>query len=388
MTGQPNPAILVLEDGEVFEGLAFGSKVEAFGEVVFNTGMCGYQEVLTDPSYEGQIVTMTYPHIGNYGVNSQDAESRAVRVSGFVTRDLPAAWSSWRAEQGLHDYLDRQGVAGVTEIDTRRLTRHIRERGSLRGAITTECSTVDSIVAELQSKPLMAGANLVGRVSTTEPYEWPVQGKPIYRVAAYDFGIKHNILRELAARGCAVTVFPAATEASEVLDAGPDGVFISNGPGDPQAVKQGIRAIQELIGKAPLFGICLGHQLMALALGLETYKLAFGHRGANHPVLRVSDGAVQITTQNHGFSVKETGFGFEPASRTGMSTPDFEQFGNQFDSPYGPVKLTHVNLNDYTVEGFRLVDQPAFAVQYHPEAGPGPHDSRHLFDDFCKMMES
>jgi len=388
MTGKGNPAILVLEDGEVFEGAAFGSQVEAFGEVVFNTGMCGYQEVLTDPSYEGQIVAMTYPHIGNYGVNSQDAESRSVRVSGFVTRDLPAAWSSWRAEQGLDAYLDQQGVAGVTEIDTRRLTRHIRDRGSLRGAISTEYSTVDSIVAELQNKPHMAGANLVGRVSTTEPYEWPAQGEPIYRVAAYDFGIKHNILRELAARGCAVTVFPAATSAFEVLGSRPDGVFISNGPGDPQAVKHGIQAIQELMGKVPMFGICLGHQLMALALGLETYKLPFGHRGANHPVLRVSDGAVQITTQNHGFSVKETGFGIESWSGPGKGLRAFGQFGKPFDSPHGPVELTHINLNDYTVEGFKLVDQPAFAVQYHPESGPGPHDSRYLFDDFCKMMDS
>ncbi|MGI8426926.1 MAG: glutamine-hydrolyzing carbamoyl-phosphate synthase small subunit [Actinomycetota bacterium] len=378
------PAILVLEDGEVFEGVTFGSRSQVFGEVVFNTGMSGYQEVLTDPSYDGQIVAMTYPHIGNYGVNSQDSESGSVRVRGFVTRDLPAVYSSWRAEEGLEEYMDEHGVAGITEVDTRRLTRHIRERGAMRGAISTDCAAAQSLAAELLTTPLMAGANLTGGVSTTEPYEWPPTGPMLYKVAAYDFGMKHNILRELAARGAAVTVFPADTPASEVLGSNPDGVFISNGPGDPEAVKQGVDSIGRLLGKVPVFGICLGHQLMALALGLKTYKLSFGHRGANHPVLRLSDGAVQITTQNHGFSVRESGFGFKAAGEPGKPLPAL----TTFSTPHGPAELTHINLNDYTVEGFRLVDEPAFAVQYHPEAGPGPRDSRYLFDDFCALMKA
>ncbi|MGH2773057.1 MAG: glutamine-hydrolyzing carbamoyl-phosphate synthase small subunit [Actinomycetota bacterium] len=396
------PAVLVLEDGEVFEGVSFGADSEALGEVVFNTSLSGYQEVLTDPSYDGQIVVMTYPHIGNYGVNGQDAESHRVWVKGFVIRDLPVAWSSWRGEQSLQDYLESAGIAGITEIDTRRLTRHIREKGAMRGAISRRSprEAIESVAAA----PVMAGSDLTGNVTTPEPYKWEAHGeKPIaapdpegiadaaqleieaprFSVAAYDFGIKHNILRLLSAHGCEVSVYPASTPASQILAGDYDGVFISNGPGDPEAVGGGIESVRRLIGKVPVFGICLGHQLIALAAGLTTYKLRFGHRGINHPVARLSDGSVAITTQNHGFAVAEAPFGFTPPSGPGDPLPRDAVARTAF----GKAQLTHLNLNDYTVEGFRLLDEPVFAVQYHPEAGPGPHDSNYLFEDFCRLME-
>ena len=396
------PAVLVLEDGEVFEGVSFGADCEALGEVVFNTSLSGYQEVLTDPSYDGQIVVMTYPHIGNYGVNSQDPESGRIWVKGLVIRDLPVAWSSWRGEQSLEDYLESRGICGITEIDTRRLTRHIREKGAMRGAISRRSprEAMESVAAA----PIMAGSDLTGNVTTAEPFKWKAYGdKPIaapdqegfqdaaqleieaprFTVAAYDFGIKHNILRLLSAHGCEVTVYPASTPPLEILAADYDGVFISNGPGDPEAVRGGIESVRRLIGKVPVFGICLGHQLIALAAGLNTYKLRFGHRGINHPVARLSDGSVAITTQNHGFAVAEGPFGFTAPSGPGDPLPQDAAAGTDF----GKAQLTHLNLNDYTVEGFRLLDEPAFAVQYHPEAGPGPHDSNYLFEDFCRLME-
>lgn len=379
------PALLVLEDGSVFEGSSFGAEGEAFGEVVFNTGMSGYQEVLTDPSYDGQIVTMTYPHIGNYGVNEEDVESSFPRVAGFVVRDVPGVWSSWRGRMSIDRYLNESGIVGITEVDTRKLTRLIRNVGAMRGAISTQEQDAPKLIARVREFPSIVGADLVRNVSTAEPYEWPIpQGVAArFRVAAYDYGIKFNILRLLAQHGCAVTVHPASVPASEVLASSPDGVFLSNGPGDPEAVSYGIRACKELIGKVPVFGICLGHQLMALAAGFSTYKLRFGHRGINHPVARLADGAIEITTQNHGFAVAADAFGYQPPESPGSGLPD-PSFA---DSDFGKVELTHLNLNDYTIEGFKFLDQPAFCVQYHPEAGPGPHDARYLFETFISSME-
>lgn len=374
-------AILVLEDGETFEGEAFGADANALGEVVFNTGMTGYQEILTDPSYDGQIVTMTSPHVGNYGVNDADLESARPRVAGFVIRDLTSAWSSWRGKGSLHEYLITWDVPGITEIDTRRLTRHLRERGAMRGAFSSVLSR-EEVLEKVRALPSMSGADLVGNVSTSEPFDWPCPN-PRFSVAAYDFGIKYNILRLLADHGCAVRVYPAATSPEALLDAAPDGVFLSNGPGDPEATKRGIEVAGALIGKKPLFGICLGHQLLALAVGLTTYKLRFGHRGLNHPVARLRDGAIEITTQNHGFAVSGNHFDLDSEMRPGDALP----VGAVAATRYGGAELTHLNLNDHTVEGFRLIDEPVLAVQYHPEAGPGPHDARYLFKDFVSLME-
>lgn len=379
------PAILVLEDGSVFEGEAFGAETEAFGEVVFNTSMTGYQEILTDPSYQGQIVVMTYPHIGNYGTNPNDVESLRPRVAGFAIRDLPPAWSSWRGTQSLDEYLQSAGIAGIAEIDTRRLTRHIRDKGAMRGGFSSTDLDPKSLTDRVMQIPSMVGLDLVPEVTANEPYEWPAPAGPEgsrYKVAAFDFGIKFNILRLLAEQRCAVTVYPAGTPADEVLDAGYDGVFLSNGPGDPAAVAYGIATISRLIGRVPVFGICLGHQLMALAAGFSTYKLRFGHRGANHPVARLADGAIEITTQNHGFAVGMEPFGYQPPGYPGAALPG----ELPADSEFGKLELTHLNLNDHTIEGFRFVDVPAFCVQYHPEAGPGPHDSRYLFDRFIALM--
>jgi carbamoyl-phosphate synthase small subunit len=373
-------ALLVLEDGEVFEGESLGSTRDALGEVVFNTSMSGYQEVLTDPSYEGQIVAMTYPHIGNYGVNRADPESSAVRVNGFVVRDVPAAWSNWRGTGSLEDYLIENEITGVTEVDTRRLTRHIRERGAMRGVISSRCLDAEQLAEQARESPSISEGDRVGAVSVEEPYLWPAQGKVRFRVAAYDFGIKRNILRQLSSLGCEISVYPARTPASEVLSDVPDGVFVSNGPGDPESVAYGVAAIGEMIGEVPVFGICLGHQLLALSCGLSTYKLRFGHRGINHPVVRLADGKTEITTQNHGFAVAEEPFGFS----SGRGRPGGKLMAT---TSRGWAELTHLNLNDHTVEGFRLLDEPAFCVQYHPEAGPGPHDSRYLFDEFLSMMD-
>lgn len=376
------PAVLVLEDGEVFEGEAFGSTDDALGEVVFNTSMTGYQEVLTDPSYDGQIVTMTYPHVGNYGTNDLDVESSRPRVAGFVIRDLPPRWSSWRGRGSLEEYLNQWEISGITEIDTRRLTRHIRERGAMRGVLS--CSETDrtKLIERARAIPNMSGSDLTRHVSTADSYSW-IADEERFRVSAYDFGMKFNILRQLNLRGCSVKVFPSTAPSEALLADDPDGIFLSNGPGDPEAVGQGIEAVRSLIGKKPMFGICLGHQLMGLALGLPTYKLRFGHRGINHPVARLADGAIEITTQNHGFAVGESAFGFDPPAHPGEALPS----GAEANSPFGKVELTHINLNDYTIEGFLLRDEPAFAVQYHPEAGPGPHDARYLFDDFTRLME-
>ena len=360
-------ALLVLEDGTTFRGLGFGAAGTAFGEVVFNTGMSGYQEVLTDPSYHRQLVTMTYPHQGNYGVTAADAESSRVRVSGFVVREHARRHSSWRAEGSLDDALAASGAVGISDLDTRRLTRHIRSAGAMRGAISTEVLDADALLEQVRSSPGMEGANLAEEVSTPQVYEEPAEGEARFRVVAYDFGIKRNILRLLTAHGCDVTVVPALTPAADVLAMEPDGVFLSNGPGDPAAVRNGIAAIKELLAaQTPLFGICLGHQLLGLAAGAKSYKMVFGHRGANQPVHNTEREAVEITSHNHGFAI------------------DAETLPEE--GPFGRVTQTHVNLNDGVNEGLRLHDAPAFSVQYHPEAAPGPHDARYLFDEFCQLM--
>jgi carbamoyl-phosphate synthase small subunit len=376
-----NPtALLALEDGSAFHGTAFGAEGESFGEAVFNTGMAGYQEVLTDPSYAGQIVAMTSPHQGNYGVNDEDAESWRVQVSGFAVREASRRASNWRADSTLQAALGAAGVVGIEGIDTRALTRRLRDAGAMRAAISTVDLDAVSLTARVRDTPGMAGMDLARTVSTTKPYEASVLVGPpatdrgrVFRVAAYDFGMKRNILRLLAAHGLEVTVFPAETSATAIAQGAYDGVFLSNGPGDPAATAYGVAAVRALLGKVPIFGICLGNQLLGLALGGRTYKMKFGHRGVNQPVRDAGSGKVEITSHNHGFAV-------DPASWArdggGMALTD-----------YGRVHLSHWNLNDDTLEGMRCLDVPAFSVQYHPEAAPGPHDSRYLFEEFRAMLE-
>jgi carbamoyl-phosphate synthase small subunit len=360
-------AMLMLEDGRTFAGEAYGATGTAFGEVVFNTSMTGYQEVLTDPSYAGQIVTMTYPLIGNYGVNAEDEESRRPQVAGFVVHEASPVFSNWRAEEGLEPYLERSGVVAITGVDTRALTRHIRSRGAMRGAIARADADRDELLARIRAQPRMEGLDLACGVSTTERYVVEPEGERRFRVLAYDFGVKSHSLKLLAAEGCEITVLPATTPKEEILAARPDGLFVSNGPGDPEAVGHALESIRALAEQdTPIFGICLGHQLIARAFGATTYKLHYGHRGGNHPVLRLADGAVEITAQNHGFAVQgdpETGVEGAPE-----------------------LAVTHVNLNDGTVEGLEHREHPVFSVQYHPEAAPGPHDSRYLFDRFVGEM--
>ena len=376
------PALLVLEDGTAFRGTAFGATGEAFGEAVFNTAMSGYQEVLTDPSYARQVVTMTAPHQGNYGTNREDAESDRVQVAAFAVREASRRSSSWRAERSLDEELGAAGVVGIEGIDTRRLTLRIRERGAMRCTVSTEDLDPGSLVGRVRRSPGMEGADLAAGVSTSEPYEassvvGPARRDlgPVFRVAAYDFGLKRSILSSLAAAGCETTVVPAQTPASEVLAGGYHGAFLSNGPGDPAATRYGIAAVRELLGRIPVFGICLGHQLLALALGGRTYKMPFGHRGVNQPVLEVATGRVEITSHNHGFAVDPSAWGDE-------GRPPI------VSTPLGKVELTHRNLNDGTLEGLRCLDVPAFSVQYHPEAAPGPHDARSLFGAFRLSMEA
>ena len=375
------PAILALEDGTIFRGTSFGAEGEALGEAVFNTGMAGYQEILTDPSYAGQIVAMTSPHQGNYGVNDEDAESWRVQVRGFAVREASRRASSWRAEASLFEALAEANVPGIEGIDTRRLTRRLREEGAMRAAISTVDLDKASLIARILAAPQMAGADLANTVSTPDPYEaaslvGPVSAahRSVYRVAAYDFGMKRNMLRLLAAHGIETTVYPAATPAAEVAGGGFDGVFLSNGPGDPAATRYGVAAARELLGKVPIFGICLGSQLLGLALGGRTYKMKFGHRGVNQPVKDLADDTVQITSHNHGFALDPDGWAKDAR---GDALTDF-----------GRVRLSHWNLNDGTLEGFRCADVPAFSVQYHPEAAPGPHDARGRFGEFCELMRA
>jgi len=368
-------AVLLLEDGTVFEGTAFGAKGQRFGEVVFNTSMTGYQEILTDPSYHEQIITMTYPLIGNYGTNKTDWESRKIFAAGFIVKENCEYPSNWRCKASLDEYLKENNVVGLEGIDTRKLVKHIRTQGAMRGIISSEELNVKKLAQNLAEYPGLVGRDIVKDVSVKRTFTWDdgvvdvltgVECKPPkkYKVIAFDFGIKHNILRLLRSYGCTITVVPGQMTAKEVLSKKPDGVFLSNGPGDPAAVSYAIQTVKELLGKVPIFGICLGHQILALALGGITYKLKFGHRGANHPVKNLQTGKIEITSQNHGFCV-------DLDSLTGKG-----------------VELTHLNLNDNTLEGFTCKRKKAFCVQYHPEASPGPHDSRYLFDNFTKMMGS
>ncbi len=367
-------AVLALENGTVFHGVAAGAPGEARGEVVFNTAMTGYQEVLTDPSYSGQIVTMTCPEIGNYGVTPEDVESRGIQVAGFIVRSESPMASNWRADGTLREYLTRNGVVAIADIDTRALTRLLRSSGVMRGVIATGRPDADELVDKARAIPRMEGADLVRDVTCREPFdyqpsgldEFDVPAAPSGRrrlVAAYDYGMKWNILRRFAAHGCDVRVYPAGTPAAEVLATNPDGVFLSNGPGDPAVLDYAIANAREIVSSGvPTFGICLGHQILGLAMGAGTYKLKFGHRGANHPVKDLSSGKIEITSQNHGFAV-------DP-----QSLPD-------------DVAVTHLNLYDGTIEGLRHRSQPVFCVQYHPEAAPGPHDADYLFAEFLAAME-
>ncbi len=371
------PATLALEDGRCFRGRGAGARAEASGEVVFNTGLTGYQEIFTDPSYSGQIVVLTYPHIGNYGTNPDDSESEQPYIEGLVAREFSAVTSNWRSSQSAHEFLSSRGIPIITEIDTRALVRHIRKHGALRGVLSTQGTAHEELVSKARSIPSMAGQDLASGVSTADPYTW-TSGPPdclpsslpqaasqgSFHVVAYDFGIKRNILRQLAAIGARVTVVPCGTSAKDVLSLNPDGLFVSNGPGDPEPLHGPASEIRKLVGRVPIFGICLGLQVLGQALGGKTYKLKFGHHGCNHPVLNLLTNKVEITSQNHGFAL-------DPDSLA----PD-------------AIELTHINLNDRTVEGFRSRKDPLFCVQYHPEAAPGPHDSRYLFDDFRQLMDS
>jgi len=374
-------AILALEDGRTFACRSFTGSGEAWGEVVFNTGMTGYQEVLTDPSYSGQIVTMTYPLVGNYGVNDEDVESDRIQVAGFLVREYQDFPSNYRSTSSLAAYLKEQGVMGLEELDTRALTRHIRKAGAMLAFISTEDLDPSACVERAGQIPQMVGQDLAQEVTTKAPYGW-IDGKPIFgqqgemalnrniwkhkgeklRVAAFDFGIKYNILRCLEQTGFEVVVVPAATGADVIRAMEPDGVFLSNGPGDPEPVTYAIETIRELVGSVPMFGICLGHQLLGLALGGKTFKLKFGHRGTNQPVKNLLTGRIEITSQNHGFAV------------------DMESLKGK------NVEITHINLNDNTLEGFRHREHPIFTAQYHPEASPGPHDANYLFEEFKTMI--
>jgi len=367
-------AILALADGRVFHGKSFGAPGEVSGEVVFNTSMTGYQEILTDPSYAGEIVTMTYPLIGNYGVNMEDVESLRPHLSGFIVKEACDFPSNWRSQMSLDAYLKENGIVGIQGIDTRALVRHIRDKGAQTGIISSVDLDPQSLVEKARRAPSIVGRDLVREVTCKTPYHWTegpwalgegyqaAQQPPRFKVVAYDFGIKRNILRNLVASGCDVTVVPADTPAEDVLAMNPDGVFLSNGPGDPEPIGYAQDNIRKILGKKPVFGICLGHQLLSIALGGKTYKLKFGHRGGNQPVRRGDGHEVEITAQNHGFAV-------DAASIQDAGV------------------VTHINLNDNTVEGLIHKKLPAFSVQYHPEASPGPHDARYLFERFTAMME-
>ena len=386
--GAVTPAILALADGTVFTGTTLGASGETAGEVVFNTALSGYQEILTDPSYRGQMVTMTYPHIGNYGVNPEDIESTRPWLAGFIVKEACLYPSNWRSRQSLDEYLRHHGIVGIQGIDTRALTTHLRDHGSQQGVISHVDLDPKRVVRKAKDAPGIIGRDLVKEVTCAKTYTW-MEGSgrwkagtggaatgaapSRFRVVAFDFGIKYNILRRLVDEGYEVTVVPAATTAEAALALNPDGVFLSNGPGDPEAVPYAIAAVRTLLGKKPVFGICLGHQVMGLALGLHTYTLKFGHHGANHPVMDLDTRKVEITSQNHNFAVR----GGDSAAASPAAP---------WATPYGRVQLTHRSLNDDAVEGMRCLDLPAYSVQYHPEASPGPHDAGYLFHRFTDLM--
>jgi carbamoyl-phosphate synthase small subunit len=367
-------AVLLLEDGKVFEGTSFGAQGQRCGEIVFNTSMTGYQEILTDPSYNEQIITMTYPLIGNYGTSDWDAESEKLFAAGFIVKEYCRYPSNWASTKSLSEYLCENNVVGLEGIDTRELVKHIRTKGAMRAIISSTELDIDKLAEKLRDYPGLVGRDIVKDVTTAKPYAWdePViditnKNQPAiekkYKVVAMDFGLKHNILRLLVTNGCDVTVVPGSTGADEILAMKPDGVFLSNGPGDPAPVTYAVETVKNLLGKVPIFGICLGHQILSLALGAKTYKLKFGHRGANHPVKNIATGKIEITSQNHGFCV------------------DIDSLDQKH------IEITHMNLNDNTVEGIRSRKLRAFSVQYHPEASPGPHDSAYLFKQFTDMMK-
>ena len=386
-------ALLALADGACFEGRALGYEGETVGEVVFNTAMTGYQEVLTDPSYKGQIITMTCSHIGNYGTTPEDSESRRLWAEGFVVMEASRLASNWRGTHTIHEYLTQAKVVAIEGLDTRALTRHLREHGSQQGVITHGGLDAAQAVAKARKAPGIVGRDLAAEVTCERSYEWKAgsgawapegdgsrserQHRRSWQVVAYDFGVKQNILNRLVDVGCDVTVVPASTTAAEIDARKPDGIFLSNGPGDPEGVPYAVEAVRTLIGRYPIFGICLGHQILGLALGLETYKLKFGHHGANHPVLDLRSRKVEITSQNHNFAVKSP----VPFSEAPSSPPTV-------DTKYGRLSITHLSLNDHSIEGMVCMDQPVFSVQYHPEASPGPHDSAYLFEEFVRLMET
>ncbi len=356
-------ALLVLEDGKVFKGVSFGSTGERTGEVVFNTSMVGYQEIITDPSYKGQIVSMTYPLIGNYGVNKEDVESRQPFLEGFVVKEYSKIASNWRKEQSLGEYLKENNILGIEGIDTRELTLHIREKGAMKAVLSTQDYNQASLIKKAKVWRGLIGVDLVKEVSSPKKYNYAHIKDAKYKVVVLDCGVKYNILRELIRNNCNVVVMPAQTTCEQILEARPDGLLLSNGPGDPAAVDYVVKTVAKLIGKLPIFGICLGHQMLGLALGGKTYKLKFGHHGANHPVKDLRTGKVSITSQNHGFCV------------------DMDSLNKK------DIELTHVNLNDGTLEGLRHKKLPIFSVQFHPEASPGPRDAEYLFAEFTKLMQ-